>query len=160
MTNVPKKEIGKTYKLLERFLSNNSQAKIAAIEAEGGVVNKQASSFETSVSTRPRELCARFCNMLGLGYQILKVAEELADKTATVETLAGRSPLSTASACIFMASYLMGEPKNAKQVSTVAKVSDGTIRTAYKFLYAERDKLINPDWLGKDKGDMNRLPTA
>ena len=36
MTNVPKKEIGKTYKLLEKFLSKNSAEKIAAIEAEGG----------------------------------------------------------------------------------------------------------------------------
>lgn len=160
MTNVPKKEIGKTYKLLEKFLSNNSQRKIAEIEAEGGVVNRQAQGFESSTSTRPRELCARFCNMLGLGFPILKVAEELADRTATVETLAGRSPLSTASACIYMAANLMGEKKSAKDVSVIAKVSDGTIRTAYRFLYAEREKLIDKSWLGEGKGSLDRLPAA
>ena len=160
MTNVPKKEIGKTFKLLEKFLSNNSAEIIAKIEAEGGIVNKQTTGFESSTSTRPRELCARFCNMLGLSFDVLKIAEALADKTATVETLAGRSPLSTASACIYMAANLMNEKKSAKDVSLVAKVSDGTIRTAYRFLYAEREKLIEKKWLDEGKADMSRLPSA
>lgn len=160
MTNVPKKEIGKIYKQLEKFLLNNSQAKIAAIEAEGGVVNLAAESYNTTTSTKPNELCARFCNMLGLPYAITNIAEQLANKISTVETLAGRSPLSTAAACIYMASFLMGEGKSAKQISQVAKVSDGTIRTAYKFLYAEREKLIQPEWLGPGKGDKARLPVA
>ena len=36
LTNVTKKEIGKTYKQLEKFLSKSSESRIAAIEAEGG----------------------------------------------------------------------------------------------------------------------------
>ena len=57
---------------------------------------------------------------------------------STVGDLAGRSPLSVAAACIYMASYLLGKPKTPKEISMVAGVSDGTIRTAYKYLYQER----------------------
>ena len=76
-----------------------------------------------------------------------------------VGALAGRSPLSAAAACIFFASYLMGDPKSAKDIGNIAGVSDGTIRTSYKLLKAEKDQLINPEWLKPEgKGDLSRLP--
>lgn len=88
------------------------------------------------------------------------VSQELADRMTTVGALAGRSPLSAASACIYMASYLMKQPKTAKEISAVAGVSDGTIRTSYKFLYAERERLIDPEWIKDGKGDMKLLPPS
>ena len=75
-------------------------------------------------------------------------------------SLAGRSPLSVAAACIYMASYLMGTPKSLKDISTVAGVSDGTIRTAYKLIYSEREDLVDPKWLQPGKADMKKLPLA
>ena len=77
---------------------------------------------------------------------------------SSIGALAGRSPLSAAAACIYFASHLMKEPKTAKEISLVAGVSDGTIRTAYKLLEAEKDMLVNPDWLKDGKGDMGLLP--
>lgn len=77
---------------------------------------------------------------------------------SNVGALAGRSPLSIAAACIYMASYLTKRPKTAKEISLVAGVSDGTIRNAYKFLYADREKLVKPEWLQNGKGDMSLLP--
>lgn len=77
---------------------------------------------------------------------------------STVGDLAGRSPLSVAAACIFMASHLLGKPKSAKDISVVAGVSDGTIRTAYKYLYQERERLIDADWIADGKGKMENLP--
>ncbi len=79
---------------------------------------------------------------------------------SSVGALAGRSPLSAAAACIYMTSALMKQPKSAKEISAVAGVSDGTIRTAYKFLYAEREKLIDPEWIKDGKGDMKLLPAS
>ena len=86
------------------------------------------------------------------------VSQQLADKMSTVGSLAGRSPLSAAAACIYFASHLMGYGKTAKEVSAVAGVSDGTIRTSYKLLEAEKAKLIDPEWLKVEKADINLLP--
>lgn len=72
-------------------------------------------------------------------------------------SLAGRSPLSVAAACIYMASYLMGTPKTPKDISTIAGVSDGTIRTAYKLIYPDRESLVATSWFEKGV-DMKRLP--
>lgn len=74
--------------------------------------------------------------------------------------LAGRSPLSIVAASIYMASFLMGHGKTAKEISGVAHVSDGTIRGAYKQLYAERERLIDPAWIKDGKGDMSKLPIS
>ena len=84
------------------------------------------------------------------------VSQELATKMSVVGSLAGRSPLSAAAACIYMASHLMGQGKTPKEISVVAGVSDGTIRTSYKLLYVEKDKLIDPEW----KGDVSKLPAT
>jgi len=75
-------------------------------------------------------------------------------------SLAGRSPLSVAAACIYMASYLLGTPRSPKDISAVAGVSDGTIRTAYKLIYPERESLVDEKWLQPGKADMKRLPLA
>ncbi len=90
----------------------------------------------------------------------MKVSGELADKTAELGALAGRSPLSVAAACIYMTSYLMKQPKTPKEISNIAGVSDGTIRTAYKVLYGVKEDLIDPDWIKDDKGDMKLLPAV
>jgi transcription initiation factor TFIIB len=73
--------------------------------------------------------------------------------------LAGRSPLSIAAVSIYLISHLMGYPKTPKEISLVAGVSDGTIRTAYKHVYPERDILIKKEWLDRG-GKMDQLPTA
>ena len=112
----------------------------------------------TTTSTKAQQLCVRYCSHLGLPPFCQSVAEELAEKMSNVGALAGRSPLSIAAACIYMASYLTKRPKTAKEISLVAGVSDGTIRNAYKFLYADREKLVKPEWLQNGKGDMSLLP--
>jgi transcription initiation factor TFIIB len=59
-----------------------------------------------------------------------------------------------------MASHLLGTPKTPKEVGVVTDTSDGTIRTVYKFLYAEREKLIDPAWIADGKGKMENLPVG
>lgn len=54
----------------------------------------------------------------------------------------------------------MGQPKSPKEISGVAGVSDGTIRTAYKLMYPMREQLIDSEWLGEGKGDITALPAA
>ena len=109
-------------------------------------------------ATNAAELCIRFCNQLKLSAQIVKVAQALAEKMNTVDGLAGRSPLSAAAACIYFASHLMREPRTAKEIAHVVGVSDGTIRTSYKFLEAKKGALIDPAWIKVGKGDVELLP--
>jgi len=146
-TNVTKKEIGKTHKLISNLLRN------------AGAIDDAPEQGNVEKSTSATDLCTRFCNQLGLNEQkFIKVSTGLAEKMSTVGDLAGRSPLSVAAACIYMASHLLGKPKNAKEIGAVCGVSDGTIRTAYKFLYQERVKLIDPTWIANGKGNMANLP--
>ena len=84
----------------------------------------------------------------------------MAIRTDTLGSLAGRSPLSIAAACIYMASYLMGQPKTPKEIARVAGVSDGTIRHAYKLIYPKREELVDKQWLVEGQGDISALPLA
>lgn len=85
------------------------------------------------------------------------MSQDFATKMDGIGSLAGRSPLSVAGACIYMASHLLGKGKSAKEISGVAGVSDGTIRSAYKMIYPEREKIVDPKWL---KAKTNTLPTV
>jgi transcription initiation factor TFIIB len=53
----------------------------------------------------------------------------------------------------------MGQPKSPKEIGLAVEVSDGTIRTAYKLMHLEQDKLIKEEWIAKG-GDRSRIPQA
>ncbi|KAJ5287968.1 cyclin-like protein [Penicillium angulare] len=159
VTKVSRKEIGRIYKALEKFFTAQNVERNAAVVSNGGVVD-QSDNYTATTSTKPSDLCSRFCNLLDLPYQVTSVSSSLSDRVTSDGDLAGRSPLSIVAACIYMASYLMGHGKSAKEVSAVAHVSDGTIRGAYKQLYAERERLINPEWVKDGKGDLANLPVS
>ncbi|CAG8576930.1 4772_t:CDS:1 [Diversispora eburnea] len=129
ITRVPKKEIGRCFKTLIR-------------------------TFETNVSTMASEdLMSRFCSMLKLRMEIQKTATELTIKTKELGTLAGKSPVSVAAACIYMASCLYNQPQSTKDVAQVTGVSEVTIKNSYKLLHNEKASLLQ----GK-KYDYTNLP--
>lgn len=166
LTNVAKKDIGRNYKQLEKFLMADSKKNMDDLEREGGIVAYDQMAYKTTHSTKPEQLCVRFCNMLGLPFRVQTVAEALAKQINNIAGLAGRSPLSNASACTYFASYLYNLGKSTKAISEVAGVSDATIKHAYKYLYAEKDKLVDQAWLGQQPGqptltgDLKNLPAA
>lgn len=136
LTQVSKKEIGRVFKGLEKFLSTRRDA------------NKSDNfniKYENAASTNAEDLCGRYCSQLGFTnpHAFDMVARELARRAGGIKALAGRSPLSIAAACIYMASHLLGQPKTSKEIASVAGVSDGTIKTAYKFLYQERNEMVD-----------------
>jgi len=159
LTKVSKKEIGKTFKLLEAFLMQKSKEK----NAQGGVTTVAGGiivandTYKGSATADPADLCQRYCSMLSMDQRTTNVAIAIAANMTKVGALAGRSPLSSAAACIYMAGHLMADPKSAKDIQAVARVSDSTIRHAYKLLYAERDKLIDED-VTRRGADPERLP--
>lgn len=166
LTSVPKKEIGRAYKALEKFLMKTSNEHINTVEVHGGIANREQLEYRGTQSTKPEDLCGRYCNMIGLNFRVQTIAEGLAKKIPTIENLAGRSPLSNAAACIYFASWLIGFGKQSKQISEIAGVSDATIKHAYKFLLTEKERLVEEAWLGEQpapfggRGDLNNLPTS
>ncbi|KAI9730816.1 MAG: transcription initiation factor IIB [Cirrosporium novae-zelandiae] len=161
LTRVPKKDIGRMFKQLEVFFNKENAERAAKREKEGQHASIPGmDDYQSTHSTTAADLIARYSSSLGLSHRVGVVSEDLARKASSVGALAGRSPVSTAAACIYMISYLYGQGKTPKEIAANAGVSDGTIRTAYKFLYAEREQLIDPNWLGDGKGDMKNLPST
>ncbi|KAI5294174.1 transcription initiation factor IIB [Ascosphaera acerosa] len=181
LTKVSKKEIGKTYRALEKFFTAHTLERINTVVSHGGAsplflppppspstsplirlvgVVDPNETYTTTAATKPSDLCNRFCNLLDLPFQVTNVAIALADRVTSMGDLAGRSPLSIVASSIYMASYLMGHGKSAKEISAVAHVSDGTIRGAYKQLYTERERIVDPKWLGEGRGNMRYLPAV
>jgi transcription initiation factor TFIIB len=152
LTRVSKKEIGRVFKALEGFIQKHN--------AKNPNDPLGIQNYEVKGSTGADELCARYCSQLGFRnpQRIEKISSLLAAKTSSVPDLAGRSPLSVAAACIYFSSHLMGEPKSSKEIASVAGVSDGTIKTAYKFLHQARERLVDPEWLVNGQGSMDQLP--
>lgn len=156
LTKVSKKEIGRTFKLLENFLMNKDKQKGQATMVGNGILGFKE-EYKGSTTSDPADLCNRYCSMLNMDQRTTVCAAALATRMTSTGALAGRSPLSSAAACIFMAGHLMGQPKNAKEIMQVARVSDSTIRHAYKLLYSEKDKLITEDIVARG-ADPQKLP--
>tara|TARA_R110002003_G_scaffold121_29_gene10894 strand:- start:1160 stop:2257 length:1098 start_codon:yes stop_codon:yes gene_type:complete len=158
MTNVSKKEVGRTFKALESFLQKNQKLTGGAKTAANGAV-LDTSNFQTGGSTSAENLMPRACSKLGLETYIQLVAEECARVVTEQGVAAGRSPLSIAGACLYLVSHLMGHPKTPKEIGQAVEVSDGTIRTAYKLMHAQADNIIKEDWIRRG-GDRSKLPAA
>jgi transcription initiation factor TFIIB len=180
LTKVSKKEIGRTFKLLENFLMHREKEKegqtsivaggksicpLSLAEVQELLLNAHESgmvvaneTYKGSGTADPGDLCARYCSMLGMSAKATNLAIALANKTSTTGALAGRSPLSAAAACIYMAGHLVGEPKNAKEIQQVAGVSDSTIRHAYKLMWQDRAKIITDEMTARG-AQPEKLPT-
>jgi len=162
MTNVSKKEVGRTFKALEAYLQKTQKEKTGPTVAGNGAVMDTANllSTEENRSTSAAMLMPRACAKLGLGTNVQIVAEQCADVVSREGIAAGRSPLSIAGACLYLVSHIMGHPKTAKEIGAAVEVSDGTIRTAYKLMHTAQDLIIQQEWLDKKGADRTKLPPA
>jgi len=158
LTRVSKKDIGKVFKLLENFLMSKDKGKTNTTTHLPGGVTAFNDAYMGSTTADPADLCSRFCSMLNMDNKTTNLAIALATNMTKTGALAGRSPLSSAAACIYMAGHLMGQIKTPKEIQNVARVSDSTIRHAYKLLFAEKDRLIDADILGRGGVKLENLP--
>ncbi|KAJ2851170.1 transcription initiation factor IIB [Coemansia brasiliensis] len=123
LTKVPRKEIGRTFKFLKEKLG-----------ADAGPMSSD-------------DLMTRFCANLSLLSSAQECAIMLNQVAKQRDTLAGKSPVSIAGACIYLASHLVGQPRDAKVISHVAGVSEVTIKNSYKLLFADRHQLVSEPML-------------
>lgn len=161
LTKVSKKEIGKIFKSLEKFFKKQNDDAHATAAAQGRAIDANQGYKNDQKNSSAVMLLIRYSSALGLDAQTSNVATAVAENMADMGILAGRSPLSQCAASLYFTSALMGNPKSSTEISKVLGISDGTIRTVYKFLYTDREKLVDQKWLKpQGRGNMDLLPTA
>ncbi|KAJ2724835.1 transcription initiation factor IIB [Coemansia sp. Benny D115] len=138
LTHVSRKDIGRTFKYLKDKLGADAPA--------GSAVSSD-------------DLMGRFCANLSLLSTAQECAVMLNREAKRRDTLAGKSPVSVAGACIYMASHLVGQPREARVISHVAGVSEVTIKNSYKLLYKDRQHLVLGQMLEADPlASLDNLP--
>ena len=110
VAEIPKKEIGRTYRLITQQL----QLKVPL--------------------TNPRFYISRFVTSLKLSGETQEKAVELLDKAIEKGLISGRGPMGVAAAAVYIASVLTGERRTQKEVADVAGVTEVTIRNRYREL--------------------------
>ncbi|KAJ1666097.1 transcription initiation factor IIB [Coemansia sp. RSA 1813] len=125
LTKVDRKDIGRTFKFLKSKLGTNAG------------------------TTSSDDLIARFCSNLNLGPETRIITRQLTQKAKDMENISGKNPVSIASACIYMASHLVGDGREAKAISEIAGIGEATIKATYKILYANRYDILTPEILAR-----------
>ncbi|SCU91417.1 LAMI_0E05820g1_1 [Lachancea mirantina] len=148
LTNVKKKDIGKTFTIIKNILREKRASGFANIDTAN------ISSSQTSAET----FIPRFCSHLGLSVQISNAAEYIAKHCKEINVLAGKSPITIAASAIYMAILLFKVDISATQVSQVLSVTEGTIKGGYKILYEYKDKVVDPQLIRSGKVSFENLP--
>ena len=107
---IPKKEIGRTYRLIAQAL----KLKVPL--------------------TNPQFYITRFVTELKLGGATQKKSREILDEAIKHGLISGRGPMGVAAAAVYIASVLTGERRTQKEVAEVAGVTEVTIRNRYREL--------------------------
>lgn len=125
ISKIPKKEIGRCFKLILRTL----EANVDLITSE--------------------DFMSRFCSNLVLPSTVQKAATRIAKKAVELDLVPGRSPVSVAAAAIYLASQASEEKfkKSQKDIGDIAGVADVTIRQSYRSLIARAAELFPPDFV-------------
>ena len=113
--HMSKKEIGRNY----RFISRELKLKL--------------------LPTSPQDYISRFCSELKLSSDVQAKTLEILKEAAKHELTSGRGPTGIAAASLYVASVLCGERRTQSEISTVAGVTEVTIRNRYKELAGKLD---------------------
>ncbi|KAF9057882.1 cyclin-like protein [Panaeolus papilionaceus] len=148
MTHVSKKVLGQCYKALEQAFNLSPGATAASSQA--------ASS--SGPTTGPENLLVRYCNHLDLPPNVQSICSDIIIAARKYGIADGRSPVSIAGGAIYFTCHLLGKTKSVRDISSVAGVSEGTIKLVYRLYYADREKLVKQEWIDEGKASLDRLP--
>ncbi len=110
VTRVKKKEIGRTYRIMSRYLKLNI------------------------LPSKPEDYVNRFCSRLKLSAEVRRKSNDILKMARDNDLTSGKGPTGVAAAAIYIASLLLGERRTQRSVSEVAGVTEVTIRNRYKEL--------------------------
>ncbi|MBI5065593.1 transcription initiation factor IIB [Candidatus Woesearchaeota archaeon] len=110
VSNIEKKEIGRTYRFVTREL---------------GI---------SILPSNPADYIARFATSLALSPNTQTKAVEILEQAQREELTSGRGPTGIAAAALYVAALMNGEKRTQREVADVAGVTEVTIRNRYKEL--------------------------
>lgn len=110
VSNIEKKEIGRTYRFVTREL---------------GI---------SILPSNPADYIARFATALNLSPNTQTRAVEILEQAQQEELTSGRGPTGIAAAALYVAALMNGEKRTQREVADVAGVTEVTIRNRYKEL--------------------------
>lgn len=154
ITKCPKKELARTFKILSKSFQNEEAEKEAALVEAGAPITQSERPIATSSGTA-QSMIPRICSQLQLSHKSEQIAGELMKEVLHRETLGARSPSTIAAAVIYLVSHLNDNGKTFEQISDQCGIVPGTIQRAYRTLYKQRAKLVDPEWV---PGGIKSLP--
>lgn len=126
VTGVPKREIGRCYKLIAR-------------------------EVDTRGTVPSTDIVARFCADLNFNPRLQRIATDIAGRVHESGILTGRSPDSVAAAVIYLVTVIFPELRDAQRdIQFVTNVTDVTIKNTYKDICMHADEVL-PDELNTSK---------
>lgn len=128
LTGVSKKNVAACFKILKLKFENTGiaqQSTSSTASASGSVSSGQ-------IAAAAEDIVVRFSSNLALPPYVSSAACEVCRKVTDLGILAGRSPITVATACIYFTAALFGTPKAAKDVAAVGGMAESTIRYGYK----------------------------
>ncbi|KAJ4867955.1 Cyclin family protein [Raphanus sativus] len=105
---------------------------------------------------RAAEFAKRYSTDLKLDSQVVKAAEEAAEKCSD-HVNSGRAPSSIAATVVYIIAQLYYEKNLVKDIKEATGVQEYTIRKAYKDMYPYLAKII-PTWFA-NADDLKKLPS-
>jgi transcription initiation factor TFIIB len=128
------------------------------LEAEfGRVFNSINKEVAQLTNTNSEDISGRYCNSLGLRQNVANVVSLVCQRARGLTEMASRTPGTIAGASIYMMSHLLGDPRSAKDIAHMVKVTESTVRQAYKIL---RDNMSIVMDESLPKMDMSLLPPS
>jgi len=119
VAEIPKKEIGRTYRLITQEL----ELKVPL--------------------TNPVFYITRFITALKLSGETQQKAVEILNQAIKKGLISGRGPMGVAAATVYIASVITGERRTQKEVADVAGVTEVTIRNRYRELKKALDLKVS-----------------
>lgn len=119
VAEIPKKEIGRTYRLITQEL----EIKVPL--------------------TNPVFYITRFITALKLSGETQQKAVEILNQAIKKGLISGRGPMGVAAATVYIASVITGERRTQKEVADVAGVTEVTIRNRYRELKKALDLKVS-----------------
>ncbi|KAH0607230.1 uncharacterized protein H6S33_003218 [Morchella sextelata] len=157
LTNVPKKEIGRTFKRIEHYLLKSSGA-VPPDDDSTAVSCAPMNQYISTSHTEASKIMVRFCNLLGYDIKFTVAAEELVKKMAEDSTFCARSPLSIAGGAIYTIARVLNMKVEQATIARCLGVSVPTIASMFKRINAHKHEFFDPEYLRKIGGSLDCFP--
>lgn len=131
LTGVKKKKVAECFKILKQKFENTGIT--AAGPGSGSSTPTTGADMNASqIAASAEDIVIRFGSNLALPPNVSSAACQVCRKVENAGYLAGRSPITVATACIYFTAMLFDKAKSAKEVAAVGGMAESTIKHGYR----------------------------